>query len=419
MPLTTRRLGDSTSIYRFIPLSRLAVVDEDPLLSGCAQASKLTEQKRRTIAELRLSELLEYAVLHVPRLCHISLDQVREKGLAAFPIVGKMSLSETARAATRSTTRVRWNRTSGSTNIPSVNALGDQHEYNQITKWLRVWHALDVTEPCQTYYLVPRVYRVRSPGGEPLIDLAGRHLVEQFHPGNPSSVPAHAIVVANPHVLELLYPRGWPEPVRLWVNAYEQIPPDTQRWPADQLSDAWGLSEVGDCAWRSEGGPWQIHNDLVYLELLGSRHDETSWFGELVITDLTNRVMPIIRYRTGDLGVAELGTDGRVERLLQLNGRRILARGTVLSGVDVMTHLLPPLLDLGSEFRILANDSRVEILLIDSSVRGLATVAQRIRARVPQVELRIRPFGRGEPKPVGMREVFRSPSFSTGDVNNG
>jgi phenylacetate-CoA ligase len=64
-----------------------------------------------------------------------------------------------------------------------------------------------------------------------------------------------------------------------------------------------------------------IFAEGLYVELDGEREDEPR---RLIITDLLNRAMPLIRYEVGDLGIAEAGTCpcGRaLPRLREVSGR--------------------------------------------------------------------------------------------------
>ena len=67
----------------------------------------------------------------------------------------------------------------------------------------------------------------------------------------------------------------------------------------------YGSAELGPIASEClEGGGMHVFSDLFIVEILnrdGERMKDGE-LGEVVITDLTNRAMPLIRYRIGDLG---------------------------------------------------------------------------------------------------------------------
>jgi phenylacetate-CoA ligase len=71
------------------------------------------------------------------------------------------------------------------------------------------------------------------------------------------------------------------------------------------VMDMYGASEVGHVAWQCPGGGgYHIHSDNVIVEILNER-DEPARPGEtgnLVITNLNNHIMPLIRYQVGDMG---------------------------------------------------------------------------------------------------------------------
>ena len=70
------------------------------------------------------------------------------------------------------------------------------------------------------------------------------------------------------------------------------------------VQDEYGCGEVGPVAYSCENGALHVMSGNVVLEVL--RADGTPAAigepGELVITDLHNRAMPLIRYRVGDFG---------------------------------------------------------------------------------------------------------------------
>lgn len=87
--------------------------------------------------------------------------------------------------------------------------------------------------------------------------------------------------------------------------------------------DRYGLAEFGVVAYqmREEYGSLRLYDSIVW--------PETSTAGELVLTGLKNRLMPLIRYRTGDLatlsqndeGLALSRLVGRVHDLVSIGGK--------------------------------------------------------------------------------------------------
>jgi phenylacetate-CoA ligase len=85
---------------------------------------------------------------------------------------------------------------------------------------------------------------------------------------------------------------------------------DTQR---DQISrvfdapvyDEYGCGEVGAIAYSCEVGRLHIMTDNVFVEVLDDNQLPVTpgQTGEVIVTDLTNRAMPLLRYRLGDRAV--------------------------------------------------------------------------------------------------------------------
>jgi phenylacetate-CoA ligase len=108
------------------------------------------------------------------------------------------------------------------------------------------------------------------------------------------------------------------------------------RCPVWNQYGAQELNRIGwDCA---EHGPMHLDADSVLLEVLvGDRPAEPGEEGELVVTGLENRLMPLVRYRIGDVGRLVPGrcacgrglprfeiTEGRADDVIALpDGRRV------------------------------------------------------------------------------------------------
>ena len=83
---------------------------------------------------------------------------------------------------------------------------------------------------------------------------------------------------------------------------------------------------MGYACGHCEGGVHHVHDDHVYLELLDPESGEpcaVGEVGEVVVTSLNRCVMPLLRYRVGDLGrwVAEPCPCGVPSRRFELLGR--------------------------------------------------------------------------------------------------
>jgi len=126
-----------------------------------------------------------------------------------------------------------------------------------------------------------------------------------------------------------------PKPPRIVFCAGELLDSETRRLVnevlhADPLA-LYGQTEVGYVAWECDRrAGLHVNADTHLLEVL--RNGEEAGAGELghiVITDLRTRTMPLLRYATGDLGIAASPCRcGRsFPRLASIEGR---ARGSVL-----------------------------------------------------------------------------------------
>ena len=71
------------------------------------------------------------------------------------------------------------------------------------------------------------------------------------------------------------------------------------------IQNEYGCGEVGAIAYECERGLLHILSENLFVEVLDSEGREVSSgeTGEVVVTDLTNTAMPLIRYRVGDYAV--------------------------------------------------------------------------------------------------------------------
>lgn len=76
------------------------------------------------------------------------------------------------------------------------------------------------------------------------------------------------------------------------------------------LYDIYGTSETKEIAWECAAGSRHINADVIHVEILEENGAVAlpGTEGEIVVTVLVNRAMPLIRYRTGDRGML---LDGR------------------------------------------------------------------------------------------------------------
>jgi phenylacetate-CoA ligase len=98
---------------------------------------------------------------------------------------------------------------------------------------------------------------------------------------------------------------------------------------ADVVVSAYAMTEFGLIASECPAGACHVDTSAVCVEVVddqGAPLPEGS-SGELVLSSLSNAAMPLLRYRTGDLGAVEVGrcACGSVQpRITNMNGRKIV-----------------------------------------------------------------------------------------------
>lgn len=114
---------------------------------------------------------------------------------------------------------------------------------------------------------------------------------------------------ANPSYLKLLLYRFWQDGLRLKgkyaVNStYEVLLPSTARLIHKYLDcaiyDQYGCSEIGPVSITCKNNVSHIFSKSVYVEVIPEKASGRKDIGKVVVTDLENRVMPFVRYFTGD-----------------------------------------------------------------------------------------------------------------------
>jgi phenylacetate-CoA ligase len=121
------------------------------------------------------------------------------------------------------------------------------------------------------------------------------------------------------------------------VSGGAEMPPELrcklERCFASRVVDTYGMTEFGVIAVESTPGVMIIDTSAFCVEVVDDQGKlmPAGQIGELVISSLKNTAMPLLRYRTGDIGALdETGT-----RLSQFLGRKIqcfkLADGTLFS----------------------------------------------------------------------------------------
>lgn len=175
--------------------------------------------------------------------------------------------------------------------------------------------------------------------------------------GHPSTLYQLALHMADAH--------GGGKAFDIFESSGELLAPHQRRTIETALRcrvvDRYGLAEFGVVAYEGhKGSTWRdVYDPIAWPEIAAVDGSDASAIahergqsGELVLTGLKNRLMPLIRYRTGDL--AALGEEpDRGFVLYDLVGR--IHDVVRIGGKDYATHYIQDMLDrLGSirEFQI-------------------------------------------------------------------
>lgn len=138
------------------------------------------------------------------------------------------------------------------------------------------------------------------------------------------------------------------------------------------VHDQYGAQEVNRIAWdcRAHRG-LHVDAESVHVEILvGDRLAEPGEEGEVVLTSLRNTLMPLVRYRIGDLGRIEPRPCpcGRGLPLLTLSGGRMDDQLLLPSGRLIGPRRIVPLVERFEGFRqfrvVQTGAARVEVLLV-------------------------------------------------------
>ena len=167
------------------------------------------------------------------------------------------------------------------------------------------------------------------------------------------------LIHANPSYLKLLLHRFWTEGLTLDQefivhSTYELLLPSTRRiiekYLACKIFDQYGTSEVGPIAHTCKNGKFHVFSDSVYVETLTCSDLKRKDAGRIVITDLENKVMPFVRYLTGDISSLDISKNcncdlntpvlgdilGREDEVLMIGDKVIFPReiDKLFSGIE-------------------------------------------------------------------------------------
>lgn len=265
--------------------------------------------------DARLRAMLEYARTHVPLYRSGAWEKALSHGcteLSAWPVLEHDTLREHSAElrARPQPGRVVFRRTSGSTSEPArvpftlhADTWGWAHRYRGL-----LWHGIPIGVPALRLSQDKRFLRDRVLGQhcEPsldtpqAIDRAVRLVLDERLPlvsGPPSALF---------YLARCMRERGVFSPPALFARVGgEQLFP-FQRTAIEQhlgarAIDSYGCTEVGALAGECPAGSMHVYAEHVHLEIFNGHspaaHGQP---GDIVLTGLHNRAMPLIRYRVGD-----------------------------------------------------------------------------------------------------------------------
>jgi phenylacetate-CoA ligase len=204
---------------------------------------------------------------------------------------------------------------------------------------------------------------------DPRVQLAALRRIEPAYIYNFPSVMMMLARIVDAEGLGNLAPRGiichgefMPKEIQNEISRVFRCP----------VYNQYGAQEFNRMAWDcSEHGALHIDADSVLIEVMdGDRTLDPGEEGELVVTGLVNRLMPLVRYRIGDAGKRVAGscpcgrglplleiTEGRMDDVLTLpDGRRIGPR-VIAPRIEALTGF--------TQYRVVQKTpDRVEVLVV-------------------------------------------------------
>lgn len=189
------------------------------------------------------------------------------------------------------------------------------------------------------------------------------------------------------------------------------------------VQDEYGCGEVGPIAYSCENGKLHVMTENVWLEVLGEDGHAVGRgeAGEVVVTDLNNRAMPLVRYRLGDFAVpgAEC-TCGRgfpvLERVWGRAYEFVLAPDGRRYHGEFFMYLFEDLREEGLETRKFRVTQRNESLLDIEVVvpEGLTdrlreSIVERLRQTLSGMSVSVTRVQSIPRRPSGKTEVIRNP----------
>ena len=221
-------------------------------------------------------------------------------------------------------------RTGGSTGTPLTVRTSHEELALEGLGWLRTWRRLGL-RPRDAQAVIEAPERMPPEGRHRWLRKLGFLRVDHLDLFAPAERLVNELTRLAPDVLRAppssllavaneIDARDAPSPVRprLAFSTGERLSPDVRNRIGMVLGapvhDCYGATEAGCIAWRDPAnGRYRVNADLVIVEILeNGRPVEPGQSGEVVVTNLGARAMPIIRYALGDRAVRSTADPGQV-----------------------------------------------------------------------------------------------------------
>lgn len=286
-----------------------------------SRTRRWSAERIRAYQRRALEVLIEHAVTTVPYYRELGLNVADLRGaggIAAFPLLTKQLVQQHESQLVSDDydpAALPVSRTSGSTGEPTST-------YYDIDAWVLMKHALKLRRVLSGLRFPP--YRVLIIGESAPSDGEGASLpfaavrrvaieegvephidtIRRFRPsgiyGTPSWL-AEIVQAARRRRIALPPARTvWTSAEVLTAAARQEI----ERGFGAPVRDVYGSTEFKEVAVECEHGRRHINFETSFVEVIP---DENGSVGSIVITNLVNRAMPLIRYRIGDLGAVGSG----------------------------------------------------------------------------------------------------------------
>lgn len=127
--------------------------------------------------------------------------------------------------------------------------------------------------------------------------------LREFEPQNIYAYPSHLLELASAGAKPAI-----PGVERLFTSS-EFLERGMRQFIEDQFEapiyDHYGSTEFKEVAWQCKEKNWyHINNDELICEVVNSRGENViNEPGEIIVSDLRNKAMPLLRFRVGDLGL--------------------------------------------------------------------------------------------------------------------